>query len=126
MSKLRKETEMSKLTPTNIIEGRRIAVTHGELFFQPVDELPEGEVQKYKMFIIGHSETGHHHVLESKTEFSLIDGVERHILLNDVAKLLHQKSFDVHETQILAPGAYKVYYKKEYNPFRKIVERVFD
>lgn len=123
MSKLSKENNMS---PTNIKDGKRVAVTHGELFFQPINKLPKGQSAQYNKFIIGHSETGHHHVLESDKAFDLIDGVERHILLNDVAKLFHQKTFDVHETHILAPGAYKVYYKKEYDPFRKVIERVFD
>lgn len=114
------------MSPTNIKNGKRVAVTHGELFFLPVDEMPGGKTQSYKMFVVGHSETGHHHVLESKQEFELLDGVDRAILLQDVGKLFHQKTYDVHETQILAPGAYKVYYKKEYNPFTKVLERVFD
>lgn len=114
------------MEPTNIKDGKRTAVTHGELFFHPVDEMPKGNLQSFDSFIIGHSETGHHHVLTSEKKFDLIDGEDRAVLLKEVGKLFHQKEHDVHETQILAPGAYKVYYKKEYNPFKKIVERVWD
>jgi hypothetical protein len=114
------------LKPTNLKDGKRVAVTHGELFFQPVEKMPRGKISQHKMFVVGHSETGHHHVLESEQEFGLIDGEDRVILLKEVGKLFHQKAFDIHETQVLAPGAYKVYYKKEYNPFTKVTQRVFD
>lgn len=114
------------MKPTNIKDNKRVAVTHGELFFRPISRMPKGERVSYDSFIIGHSETGHHHVLTSPKKFELIDGEDRAILLKDVAKLFHQKEQDTHQTQVLAPGAYKVYHKKEYNPFKKIVEKVWD
>jgi len=115
------------MEPTNIKFGKRVAVTHGELFFQPVEKMPKGKAQKHNSFVVGHSETGHHHVLTSTKEFEIVDsGEERAVLLKEVGKLFHQKDHDVHETQVLAPGAYKVYHKKEYNPFTKIVQRVWD
>lgn len=114
------------MEPTNIKDNKRVSVTHGELYFQPIAHMPKGKRQSFDSFVIGHSETGHHHVLTSEKKFDLIEGTDRTILLKDVAKLFHKKEQDVHETQVLAPGAYKVYYKKEYNPFKKIVERVWD
>jgi hypothetical protein len=110
----------------NIKDGKRIAVTHGELVFLPIDELPKGEVQSTKSYIAGHSETGHHHVLEADTEFKVVEGETRAVLLNDVAKLFHQKTYDIHETRTLAPGVYKILQKTEYDPFQKVIRNIWD
>lgn len=113
----------------NIKDGKRIAVQHGEVWLQPVDKLPEGKVQKTKEYIIGHSETGHHHVLESATEFEVMSGDDKHDLyvrLFEPAKLVHKKTYDVHETKVITPGDYVVYQKTEYDPFREVVRAVFD
>jgi hypothetical protein len=102
-------------------------ITHGELAFIMVDKLPKGEVSKHKMYIAGHSETGHHHIVESDTEFEvMLSGAERYLIIKDLAKLWHKKSYDIHETRILKPGIYKINEKTEYNPFTKVIERVFD
>jgi hypothetical protein len=108
----------------NLINNNRVVVTHGEVCFTPVDSTPTGKSTKHKLYIAGHSESGHHHVLESKTEFDVFE--DRTILLHDVAKLFHKKSFDIHETRTLMPGAYKITHKTEYNPFTKVIQRVFD
>lgn len=110
----------------NLVNGKRIVITHGELCFTPVDTEPTGEPTLHKMYIAGHSETGHHHVLESETEFEVFEGVDRLIRIRDVAKLYHKKTFDIHETRTLAAGVYKVTEKTEYDPFQKVVRRVFD
>lgn len=110
----------------NMKNGKRITVTHGEICFTPVEGTAEGKVSTHKMYIAGHSETGHHHMLESKVEFDVIEGVERHILIRAVAKLWHKKSHDIHETRTLAPGLYKVTLKSEYDPFQKVVRQIWD
>lgn len=53
---------------SNLVNGKRVPIMHGENFLVPVDSLPAGEVTKTKLYIAGHSETGHHHVLESQTD----------------------------------------------------------
>lgn len=115
------------MTPSNIKDNARIAVTHGELCLTPVDTIPEGVTTAHVKYVAAHSETGHHHVIESKEGFDLITkDNERYLLIKDVAKLFHQKTFDIHETRFLAPGAYKITEKQEYDPFAKVVRRVFD
>lgn len=109
----------------NIKDGKRVAVMHGENFFVPIDALPDGEVKLTNTWIAGHSETGHHHVLESTADMQ-VNETERAVLLVEVGKLFHKKSFDVHETKFLAPGAYRVLHKTEYDPFQKVVRRVWD
>lgn len=110
---------------SNLVNGKRVPIMHGENFLVPVDSLPAGEVTKTKLYIAGHSETGHHHVLESQTDMEIVEG-ERVVLLHEVGKLFHQKTFDVHETIEVAPGAYVITHKTEYDPFQKVIRRVFD
>lgn len=104
-------------------------ITHGELAFLKVDKLPKSITgrAKYKMYIAGHSETGHHHIVESKTEFEIaMSGEERYMVIKDLAKLWHKKPTDIHETRVLSPGIYKINEKTEYSPFTKLITRVFD
>jgi hypothetical protein len=107
-----------------------MTLIHGENGFKPVQELPKGKVTKHKMFIAGHSETGHHHVLESKTEFEVIEpenlGDSIFINLLSPASVVHKKSFDKHETKVLQPGLYEITHKTEYDPFQKVVRQVWD
>lgn len=116
----------------NIKDGKRIAVSHGELFLLPVDTVPEGKVSKHREFVLAHSETGHNHVLQStkpKQTFTITeigDAVERYLTIEDLTNLVHQKTFDIHETRTLAPGNYKVYYKKEYDVREQAMRAVFD
>lgn len=114
----------------NIIKGKRVPVMHGEMWFDPIDSMPKGKTVSCKLYIAGHSETGHHHVLEAKSEFEVLEPkdkkLDRAVLLKEVTKLFHQKTFDVHETKYLAPGAYKIYKKTEYDPFQEIVREIWD
>jgi hypothetical protein len=119
------EVFMNKTTLTNIVNGKRISVMHGENFLVPIDSLPAGATSTAKLYIVGHSESGHNHVLESKANITIVDG-ERAILLKEVGQLFHQKSHDVHETVEIAPGAYQITHKTEYDPFQKVVRAVFD
>lgn len=105
-------------------------ILHGENAIVPVDKMPKGKTEKHKTFIVGHSETGHHHVLESinKTEdFDIIvkDG-EIYFTNSYEAKVTHKKTHDIHETVTVAPGIYKVNRKTEYSPFDKVVRNVWD
>jgi len=126
MSNVNKEKDMQA---TNLVNGKRVPVMHGENWFMPVDKLVGvGRGKTVKHFIAGHSETGHHHIIESDIAFKVYEPVkgDRAILLEEVSKLYHNKSFDIHETQYLAPGAYKIYHKQEYDPFRDVVRNVYD
>ena len=67
--------------------------------------------------ILGHSETGHHHVLEpvdkavpiSQAALALIDAANDmfvELRLMSECKLVHQRADDTHETLIFPPGEY--------------------
>lgn len=107
-----------------------MTLIHGENIFKPVAKMPKGKVTKHKMFIAGHSESGHHHVLEAETEFTVVEpenlGDSIFVELLSPGKVVHKKSFDIHETKTLEPGIYEVYPAQEYNPFLKIMQRQFD
>lgn len=99
---------------------------HGENFLEPVDKMPKGS-KKFKQYIIGHSETGHHHTLKSKTEFEVTEfEKDLYVQIFEPTDLVHEKTFDVHETLTVEPGIYKVHHKTEYNPFTKVIEKVWD
>ena len=116
---------------SNIVNGKRVSVTHGELYLLPVDKVPKGKSSEHNMFVLAHSETGHNHVLEAKpkTTFTVTevgDSVERFLSVTEPVKLVHRKTFDVHETRVLAPGDYKVFYKQEFDIRTKSMRKVFD
>jgi hypothetical protein len=101
---------------------------HGEIVIKSIKKLPEGKTTKVKTYIVGHSETGHHHVLESPTAYKVMrDKFQKVWLeLEAEAKLIHQKTHDVHETLTIPAGIYEVGQKSEYNPFTKQIEAVRD
>lgn len=102
------------------------AIRHGEVLLLPVSQIPKS-AKHFTSYIVGHSETGHHHVLESKKEFEVaVDKEDLYLRLFEPAKLVHKKSVDAHKTLNIPAGTYHVIYKTEYNPFDKIIERVMD
>lgn len=110
-------------------------IRHGEILILPVDALPENLEQIFegKEYIVGHSETGHHHLAvgtatDALTVFKPIgaDASNIYLRVNSVAKVEHQKTFDRHETKTLHEGVYLVRPKNEYDPFAKLVRRVQD
>lgn len=67
--------------------------------------------------ILGHSETGHHHVLEpvnkkvaiSKAASALIDAANDSFIelkLNQPCEIIHLRGFDTHAPAVLPPGEY--------------------
>lgn len=103
---------------------------HGENAIVPTNELPSNLAwHEENMSIIGHSETGHHHVLQptkgSKAELAELDG-KLYIRITGQADVSHKKSHDIHETVKLDEGTYVVTHKTEYDPFAQIRRAVYD
>lgn len=106
------------------------AIMHGENIIVPT-ELPSNlrEVKFNKLFVFGHSETGHNHVIEgTKSDLAIFEDKDGNIFIQvkGEATIKHQKSFDIHEPVKVAPGSYRVYRKTEYNPFTKLIGAVRD
>jgi hypothetical protein len=101
------------------------AIRHGEVMLVPITKHFTG--QKHSSYIVGHSETQHHHVLESKKPFVVSQSDKEFLIeLFEPAKLVHKKQVDKHKTLPVAPGRYKIIYKNEYNPWEGVISRVFD
>jgi len=99
---------------------------HGENLLLPVNDVT-GKVTQHTAYIVGHSETGHHHVLESKEKFDVIvKDDELYLRLFNPASLVHKKTTDKHKTLLVKPGTYKVHRKTEYDPWNEVIREVFD
>lgn len=110
------------------------AIRHGEMLLIPVDEMAEQTEQVYEgnRFIVGHSETGHHHVAvgtkKALTVFKPVgaDSQDLYLRVNSASRLEHLKTHDKHETKVLHEGLYLVRPKNEYDPFAKMIQQVRD
>jgi hypothetical protein len=102
----------------------------GDVMFIRVNDLPKNlDVAKEEngKFIVAHSGTGHHHVIDSKNAQMLIDKTNVFISYIKVSKpteVEHQRSFDTHQSLLLAPGNYEVRRQREYVPkgFRRVAD----
>ena len=112
---------------SNNKQGEIVSVMHGENFMRRVEELPKGKTTQAKMYIVGHSESGHNHVLTCPTDMEVLtfNGHE-YVLIDETAELTHKKTFDIHETIAVEPGVYEITHKTEYDPFQKVVRNVYD
>ena len=105
-------------------------VRHGEVILKPISELPkEAKLeQTTNKFIVAHSETGHHHVLESTDNYKVYSwNGETYLELGTIGTLFHEKSgADVHAPHKIVPALYHVIIKKSYDYFQKAMIRVRD
>lgn len=80
-------------------------------------------------YIVGHSESGHNHVLEAdgvKVMEQIVDGMKvLYAILKD-PKSLKQSAGTPHKKQTVEPGEYFITNNVEYNPFMEQARRVAD
>ena len=94
----------------------------GELHIVRVDALPSGlpalaAVEGH--VIVGHSETGHNHVMDATrtTMYRLPEEIyEWFLVVSEADELVHMRPFDTHETIRFEPGIYRVRAGREYTP----------
>lgn len=83
-------------------------------------------------FIVGHSETGHHHVIDAKG--ATVTVLERapegmrilHAILENPTSLDHQRGHDTHESIELPAGYYEFRIGREFDPYEEIARRQAD
>lgn len=107
-------------------------VAQGDILIIPIATVPVSAKKAEpdgKHYVIAHSETGHHHVIEkSRAEVyeAADDGFIAYIkTLGAGAEITHQRSFDTHETIALQPNStYEVRRQREYvaEGFRKAAD----
>lgn len=100
-------------------------IRHGEVFLLPVDKMAPGRPKKVISFIAGHSESGHHHILESEAPFNVQEKA-MFLELFKPAKLVHKKTVNQHRTITVPAGKYKILKKTEYDPFAQMRREVWD
>jgi len=100
-------------------------ITEGEpdlTGFAEIDAGPQG-------FVVGHSESGHHHVLEAgsvKVMEKVSDGMAILYAIVENPSELKQAAGDPHKKQIVEPGTYFITNNCEYDPFTEQARRVAD
>lgn len=100
----------------------------GDVLFEKIDKLPDGlEPAKSEngVFIVTHSETGHHHVVKERSAQMLIDKTNEfvaYLKIKDNCQVEHLRDFDTHQPIAFDKGdIIKVRRQREYIPegFRK-------
>jgi len=84
-------------------------------------------------YVIGHSETGHHHVL-SRPDAASVMVLDRppegmrvlRAILDQPMQLKHERGFDTHEPLELVPGEYEFRIAREYDPYEELARRSMD
>jgi hypothetical protein len=84
------------------------------------------------LFIVGHSETGHHHcIAASGVSMAVLDKAPAGMrilraILENPTSLDHLRDHDTHESIVLEPGLYEFRIGREYDPFKQIARRQAD
>jgi hypothetical protein len=102
----------------------------GDLLIHKIAELPEGlELMspEKNRFVVGHSETGHHHVIPMQGAQVYRNPQNLFVLfvvVDEATTLEHMRSFDKHETLEIKSGIYQINQQREYTPegFRRAAD----
>jgi hypothetical protein len=104
-------------------------IRHGEILLMPCGE-PEADsvtmVERSTVPIVGHSETGHHHVLECPAPVEVIHADGTYVRLSEPGMLVQRKETNRHRDLPVPAGLYVVLTKSEYDPFAGTLRRVAD
>ena len=100
---------------------KRYPIAQGDLLFVPVDVIPASAKlaqAKDGYYIVGHSETGHHHVME-KARGELYEAADDQFcayIKSLGAEIEHRRPHDTHAPVMLAEGNWQVRRQREYTP----------
>jgi len=116
------------------------AAAQGEIYIRRIarpgkDFLKGGTPLKEEngRFIIGHSETGHHHVME-RGGVTVVEmpspsaGIRllRAIVEDPHKELVHERGHDTHEALGFETGAYEMRIGREYDPYAQLARQQAD
>jgi len=107
----------------------------GEISISRVEIIPSGlkpvEAENGK-FIVGHSETGHHHVMErTGAQFFQPENQPEGMtvlfaILTSANELQHLRGHDTHETIAFQPGMYEFRSGREFDPYAELARKQAD
>jgi len=119
----------------------QICAAQGEITIRRIGGIPKKPTMKGftvmnpdgGKFIIGHSETGHHHVLD-RTDGVSVAVLDRppegmrilRMILENPTSLDHLRPHDTHESVMLEPGEYEVRIAREYDPYQELARQSAD
>lgn len=99
----------------------------------PADVVGKPLPLEHGALIIGHSETGHHHVLEHAhgATVTVLDRAPEgmqilHAILAEPNKLIHQRGHDTHEDIDLPAGEYEFRIAREFDPYAELARKAAD
>jgi len=103
----------------------RTPIRHGEILLLPVTDTPTGTTQQVTSCIVGHSESGHHHLLESDEEFAQIVAMngDMFVDLPSATPLRHRKTHQQHRELTVPAGAWKIIRKTEFDVHSTVVSQ---
>lgn len=95
----------------------RTPIRHGEVLLFPVESVPSGRVERVTNCIVGHSESGHHHVLESDRPFAkiMVANGEFYVDLDAATPLRHHKTHHQHRELTVPAGGWRILKKTEFD-----------
>lgn len=82
--------------------------------------------------IVGHSETGHHHVLDPKScSVAVMDHPPEGMrilraIVNSPTPLVHLRDHDTHEPIMFEPGEYELRITREFDPYAELARQQID
>jgi len=89
----------------------------GDLLITRIDTIPDVAETPAENgeHIVAHSETGHHHVINSeRVRHFRVDDFVSYIEVGADAKLTHKRNFDTHGSIKLSEGKYRLNRQREY------------
>jgi hypothetical protein len=108
-----------------------VQAAQGDMLLTKIDWLPAGlekqVPEKNKVHILTHSETGHHHVVDSRNvNFfkAANDPLMGFIEVKKTTMLRHLREHDTHTEIALSPGVYQINRQREYElgSFRQVAD----
>ena len=111
----------------------------GDFIIIRIDDIP-ADVEPYEpeagdsgpQYVVAHSETGHNHTMVADRKVRAYRPKETNdedlyrlfFAVDHTAEIVHQRSFDTHETLLVPPGRYEVRRQREYIPegFRRAAD----
>lgn len=106
---------------------KRTPIRHGEILLLPVTVAPTGTTDLVTSCIVGHSESGHHHVLESDEVFAQIVAMNGDLFVDlpGDAPLRHRKTHQQHRELTVPAGVWKIIRKIEFDVLSVVVRQRF-
>lgn len=109
------------------------AIQQGEVYIKRIAQIPEGETKPVKKdkggFILSHSESGHHHILDGGEVLERPQknaAMQMFYAILDNPQKLTQDAANPHGDHDLEAGFYDIRISREYNPFLQEARRVAD